>query len=324
MSVPDVTPDLPPARARALLALLGRLPQGALSRAFGRLADLPVPRALRPAVIGGFARLMGIDVAAAEKPLSEYESINRFFVRRLRPGLRAWPADPALLAAPVDGILGQLGRVRAGRLLQAKGRWSSAAALLDDEAAAARYAGGSFVTLYLSPRHYHRIHAPCPGTIPEAKHIPGALLPVNAPAVAHVPDLFPRNERLLCYLDAAPVTGAASAAAPATGTPAGAGKALGRVAVVAVGAYNVGRISTAFDPAWNAPAREGGWVANRRGARVETHRYAPPIPVVPGGEIMAFHLGSTVVLLLEPGVVLDPALAPGRDVQVGQVLGRAV
>ncbi len=311
MTVPDVTPDLPPARARALLALLGRLPQGALSRAFGRLADLPIPRTLRPAVIGGFARMLGIDVAAAEKPVSEYESVNRFFVRRLRPGLRAWPTDPAQLASPVDGILGQLGLVREGRLLQAKGRWYSAAALLGEDAAAERYLGGSFITLYLSPRHYHRIHAPCPGTIPEARHIPGALLPVNAPAVAHVADLFPRNERLLCYLD-----GAASASEPS-------GNALGRVAVVAVGAYNVGRISAAFDPGWNRPAGEDGSVSNRREARVETRRYDPPIPVAAGAEIMAFHLGSTVVLLLEPGLALDPTLAPGQEVRVGQVLGRA-
>lgn len=304
MTAPDVSPDLPSARARALLALLGRLPQGALSRAFGRLMDLPIPRALRPAAIGGFARMMGIDVADAEQPLAEYETINRFFVRRLRPGLRSWPRDPALVAAPVDGILGQLGPIRDGRLLQAKGRWYSAAALLDDDVAAARYAGGSFVTLYLSPRHYHRIHAPCPGAIPEAKSIPGALLPVNAAAVAHVPDLFPRNERLICYLDAA---------APA----------LGRLAVVAIGAYNVGRISAAFDPAWNAPAGEpAGWVGNRPGARVETRRYAPSIPVAPGDEIMAFHLGSTVVLLLEPGVEPNPALAPGQEVRVGEVVAQ--
>ena len=326
MTVPDASPDLPPARARALLALLGRLPQGALSRAFGRLADLPIPPRLRPALIGGFARMMGIDAAAAEMPVAAYETINRFFVRRLRPGLRSWPADPALLASPVDGTLGQLGPVRVGRLLQAKGRWYAAAALLDDGIAAERYAGGSFVTIYLSPRHYHRIHAPCPGTIPKARYIPGALLPVNAPAIAHVPDLFPRNERLICYLDA----GAAAAAAGAAGaagkdaTPAEAARpatagTLGRVAVVAVGAYNVGRISAAFDPAWNAP---GGWVSNRAAARAEMHRYDPPTPIAPGAEIMAFHLGSTVVLLLEPGVILDPSLVPGRELRVGEVIAR--
>jgi phosphatidylserine decarboxylase len=296
--------DLPPARARALLALLARLPQGALSCGFGRLADLPVPKAMRPALIGGFARLMGIDVAEAEKPLAEYPSINAFFVRRLRPGLRSFPVDPGVAASPVDGIVGQLGRVEAGRLLQAKGREYGCAALLDDDVAAARYDGGAFLTLYLSPRHYHRIHAPCPGTIGRARHVPGALLPVNAPAVAHVPDLFPRNERLICYLD-------------------GAAGALGRVAVVAVGAYNVGRITAAFDPEWNAPPGASARVTNRRGARARTRSYSPPVPVAPGAEIMAFHLGSTVVLLFEPRVRLEATLAPGQEIRLGQPVAAA-
>lgn len=308
MSVPDVTPDLPPAHARALLALLGRLPQGALSRGFGRLADTPIPRPLRRAILGTFARAMGIDVAAAEKPLEEYPTLNRFFVRRLRPGLRPWPTDPAAAASPVDGVAGQLGEVTAGRLIQAKGRQYAAGALLDDDEAADRFEGGRFLTIYLSPRHYHRIHTPCGGTIVEARHVPGALLPVNAPAVAHVPDLFPRNERLVCHIDAA----------DSPGTP-----PLGRVALVAIGAYNVGRISAAFDPEWNSPG-DSGWVTNRRPARPTTHRYSPPIAVAPGDEIMAFHLGSTVVLLFEPGVRLEPGLAPGAELLAGQVVARAL
>src|SRR5688572_5061286 len=229
MSVPDVSPELPPRAWRLILALLGRLPQGSLSRAFGGVADVPLPRPLRRPVLGAFARAVGIDLAEAELPLEEYGSLNAFFVRRLRPGARSWPLAEGVLASPVDGIVGQLGTVREGRVLQAKGRWYSAAELLADPAGAGPYEGGSFVTLYLSPRHYHRIHAPCAGTIAKAEHVPGALLPVNEAAVAHVPNLFSRNERLVAYLDG-PV---------------------GRVAVVAVGAYNVGRISAAFDPEWN-------------------------------------------------------------------------
>src|SRR5690606_22162738 len=144
------------------------------------------------------------------------------------------------LASPVDGATGQVGRIRSGRVLQAKGRWYSIAELIGDALEAERYEGGSFVTLYLSPRDYHRIHAPCDGAIAYARHIPGALLPVNAAAVAHVPDLFPRNERLLCAIDGP----------------------LGRVTVVAVGAYNVGRISAAFDPDWRAGEGETRWVTN--------------------------------------------------------------
>jgi phosphatidylserine decarboxylase len=292
--VPDVTPDVPPLQWRGALAALRRLPQGALSRGFGALADVPLPRVLRPAVLGGFARAVGIDLSEAERPLAEYGSLNDFFVRRLKPGLRGWPADAAVAGSPVDGVVGQLGSVRDGQLLQAKGRWYSVADLLDDPEQAARYHGGSFATIYLSPRHYHRIHTPLGGEIRLARHVPGALLPVNAPAVAHVADLFARNERLVCYIDS---------------------EAMGRVALVAVGAYNVGRISAAFDAGWGEAGR--GSVTNRRGAAAETRSYAPGVPVRQGDEVMAFHLGSTVVLLWEPGARLAEGLAPGRELRLG-------
>ena len=300
MNIPDVTPDLPPATWRALLALLRRLPQGALSRGLGRIADTPLPRALRRPVLRAFARAFGIDMEEAELPLEEYGSINAFFVRRLRPGVRSWPADPTVFTSPVDGFVGQAGRIRGGRMLQAKGRDYSAADLLGDADAAARYDGGVFVTLYLSPRHYHRIHAPCAGTIPRATHVPGALLPVNAAAVSHVDNLFPRNERLICYLDGD----------------------LGRVAVVAVGAYNVGRISAAFDREWTGGTARA-WITNRgRAGAAETREYAPAPRVARGDEIMAFHLGSTVVLLVEPGrLELLPGAAPGIETHVGGALG---
>ena len=308
MSAPDVSPELPPRAWRLILALLGRLPQGSLSRAFGGVADVPLPRPLRRPVLGAFATAVGIDVGEAELPLEEYGSLNTFFVRRLRPGARSWPTDSAVLASPVDGILGQLGRVTEGRLLQAKGRWYSAAELLADPGGAAPYEGGSFVTLYLSPRHYHRIHAPCGGSIARAEHVPGALLPVNRAAVAHVPNLFSRNERLIAYLDGATV---------------------GKVAVVAVGAYNVGRISAAFDPEWQGTGADGGTpppspapsVTNRRGVAATMHRYDPPVRVAMGDEIMAFHLGSTVVLLTEPGAPrLRADLRPGVPIRLGEPL----
>lgn len=301
--VPAVTPELPNRTWRAMLALLGRLPQGAMSRGFGRVADVSLPRPLRKPVLNAFARAVGIDLAEAELSLDEYPTLNAFFVRRLRRGAREWPRDAATIASPVDGITGQLGRIADGRLIQAKGRYYSAAALLDDADEARHYEGGAFATLYLSPRHYHRIHAPFPGTIAAARHVPGALLPVNGPAVMHVADLFARNERLICYLDGA----------------------AGRVAVVAVGAYNVGRISAAFDPRWDATGGRGTWATNRRAAQPETRRYAPPVQIGVGDEIMAFHLGSTVVLLFEPSRVrLDPTLQPGQDVRLGEMIGRAV
>ncbi len=116
-----------------------------------------------------------------------------------------------------------------------------------------------------------------------------------------MPELFARNERLMCHIDGP----------------------LGRVAVVAVGAYNVGRISAAFDAAWNAPPGESAWVTNRRGLQSAARAYDPPIPVRQGDEVMTFHLGSTVVLLFEPGqVVLSPTLKPNDVVRLGQPIGR--
>ncbi|HEX8394120.1 MAG TPA: archaetidylserine decarboxylase [Longimicrobium sp.] len=293
----DHQPDLPSLRWRAALSLLRRLPQGALSRGFGRLADAPIPPAMRPAVVGAFARAVGANVSEAELPLEAYPTLNRFFTRRLTRGARTWPADASTVASPVDGAVGQLGIIREGRLIQAKGRLYDVGQLLEDEGAASRYEGGAFITLYLSPKDYHRIHAPVGGEIRDARHVPGALLPVNAAAVAHLPELFARNERLMCHIDG-----------PA-----------GRTAVVAVGAYNVGRISAAFDAEWNAPVGTSAWVTNRRGLQSAARRYDPPVPVRRGDEIMTFHLGSTVVLVFEPGrVTLDRALRPGDPVRLGQ------
>ncbi|HET6762782.1 MAG TPA: archaetidylserine decarboxylase [Longimicrobiaceae bacterium] len=300
-SLPPERPDVPAAPARAVLGALARLPQGALSRAFGRVADVPLPRALRRPVLGAFARAVGARPEEAELPLDAYPSLNRFFTRKLKPGARAWPADPDVAACPVDGAAGQMGTIREGRLIQAKGRDYSLAQMLDDGEEWRRFDGGTFLTVYLSPKDYHRIHSPCAGTISRARHVPGALLPVNGPAVAHVADLFARNERLLCYIDGP----------------------LGRVALVAVGAYNVGRISAAFDPAWNAPAGQSEWVTNRAGAQAETRTYTPPIHVEQGDEVMTFHLGSTIVLVFEPGTArLDPGLRAGEKVRLGQALGR--
>jgi phosphatidylserine decarboxylase len=290
--VPDVTPPPLALRSRATLAALARLPQGALSRGFGRLADLPVPRPLRGAVIGGFARAVGVDLSEAERPVGEYRSVNAFFTRRLRPGARSWPEAGDVVASPVDGAMGQLGRIEDGRALQAKGRHYSVAELLGDAEAAAPYDGGTFLTLYLSPRDYHRIHTPLPGRVVSVRHLPGGLMPVNAPAVASVDRLFCRNERLVCHLE----------------TDAG------RCAVVAVGAYNVGRITTAFDPAWTT---------NRPDLREPAARgYDPPVTLGREDELMTFHLGSTVVLLWEPGrVELKTRLGPGDTVRVGERVG---
>jgi phosphatidylserine decarboxylase len=295
--VPDVSPEVPARPWRFVLGLLGRLPERTMSRAFGRVADLYLAPAWRRPVLGAFARSVGIEVGEAELALEEYASLNDFFVRRLRPGARHWQQDGHVLASPVDGIVGRSGPIASGIAIQAKGHTYAVAELLADGDEAGRFEGGTFLTLYLSPRHYHRIHTPAAGAISKAVYVPGSLLPVNAPAVKHLRGLFARNERLLCYLETA----------------------RGRVAVVAVGAYNVGRISAAFDREWSGRG-DAPWVTNLDPPATLERLYDPPRQVSTGDELMAFHLGSTVVLLLEPGATLRIDLVPGREIRVGEPL----
>lgn len=266
-----------------------------MSRLAGRVADVRVPRRLRRPVLGTAARVLGMDLSEARDPVTRYGSLDELFVRRLREGAREWPADPGVAGSPVDGVVGAHGRIEAGELVQAKGRRYTVAELLDDAALAGRYEAGAYVTLYLAPRHYHRIHAPIGGGVVEARHVPGRLLPVNRPAVAMIDRLFPRNERLVAIIDGS----------------GGAGEAVGAVAVVAVGAFNVGRITADFD-------RE--LVTNRRGSWAMTRRYAPPVTVGRGDGLMAFHLGSTVVLLFERPVSFTAGLERGAELRLGEPL----
>ena len=243
--------------------------------------------------------MVGARMDEAGRAPADYASLNAFFARPLAPGARNWPSDASLVASPVDGVLTRLGTVADGRLVQAKGRRYSAAALLDGDEAAAPFHGGLYATIYLAPRHYHRIHAPAAGRLRSASYVPGGLFPVNAAAVAEVPDLLATNERVVCSF---------------------AGDA-GRIAVVAVGAYNVGRISTAFDPGWGGG--EGGWVTNRRPPSERRRTYQPALDISRGDEIMTFHLGSCVVMLLERGShEWVPGLTAGREIRLGEALAR--
>jgi phosphatidylserine decarboxylase len=290
-----------PIRWRAALRLLRLLPQGLLSRLAGRVAEIPLPPFLRGPVNGIFARLVGVDLSESLGAPRDYPTVSAFFGRELRPGLRGWPPDDGVPGSPVDGRIGVCGRLSEGTALQAKGIPYSVADLLGSGSDGARFRSGVFVTLYLSPRHYHRIHAPARARIGKARAIPGRLLPVNLPAVRRIPNLFPRNERLVAFLESPDLA----------------------MALVAVGAYNVGRISAAFDPPWNGPRGRG--VTNRAGFREPEERsYDSPIEVAAGDEIMRFHLGSTVVLLMTPlgggGLRLNPTLVEGAEILLGTPL----
>jgi phosphatidylserine decarboxylase len=274
---------------RLLILLLSVLPKHGMSRIAGGVANLPVPRPLRASVYRAFARVFGARLEEVELPLAEYGSINAFFTRQLKPGLR--PVATDAIVSPVDGAVGAYGPVADDVLVQAKGRDYSLAGLVGDTALAHSMDGGTFATLYLAPKDYHRIHVPLDGDIVSATYIPGELWPVNVYAVAHVADLFAVNERIVITIR---------------------GRAGGTMAVVLVGATMVGTTRVAFDDLHT----------NARRRDVQRRSYDPPIPVRAGGPLGHFEFGSTVIIVCSRDAgAIDP-LAVGETVRMGQRIGR--
>ena len=274
---------------RLLILLLAVLPKHAMSRAAGFLANRTIPRPLRPAAYRAYSRIFGATPEEAELPLAEYPSVNAFFTRALKPGLR--PVAPNAVVSPVDATVGAYGPVRDDTMVQAKGRDYSLAALLGDEALAHRLDGGTYTTLYLAPKDYHRIHVPVDGVVRRAVYIPGDLWPVNVHAVTHVADLFAVNERIVVVLERP------------NGAP---------VAVVLVGATIVGMTRVVFDESLSTNAR-------RR--ELQRRAYDPPLPVRAGGPLGHFEFGSTVILVCARDAGTIEPLAEEQTVRMGQRLG---
>jgi phosphatidylserine decarboxylase len=277
---------------RTFIALMGAVPKNALSRLAGVLTRWAAPRWLLDRAIAGFAGRYGIDLGECDPP-SSFRTFGEFFARPLKPGRRPIAPGEELLVSPVDGVVSETGLAEAGRLVQAKGIDYTVGALLGDHELAGRFEGGAWATIYLSPRDYHRIHFPLGGRVRGWRYVPGHLWPVNAASVRQVPSLFAVNERLVVHLD----------------TP------LGACALVAVGATIVGRVRASFDAA--VPP------TNLSGATMQHATYAAPLPCEKGAELGAFEMGSTVILLLEPGRA-RLRLASGQRVRVGEAIGGRV
>jgi len=277
---------------RAFALLQDVLPQHLLSRAMHWLARSRQPW-LRKALIGGVLRAYPqIDLGEAANPDPyAYPSFNAFFTRELRTGVRPLAGGERDLVSPVDGMLSQLGTVRDGQLLQAKGVHYTAGALLADEAAGRRYEGGGFACIYLAPYNYHRIHMPLAGRLTATRYVPGQLYSVNAATARAVPGLFARNERVVCEFDTD----------------------LGPLAVVMVGALFVGSIETVFAGEINPPGQRGGAVCSiDRGLGTAFAR---------GAELGRFNMGSTVIVLLGNGATrFAGRLGPGSTLRLGQAL----
>ena len=268
------------------------LPKLALTRLAGVAAGAR-GGALTTAAIRWFVRRYGVAMAeAAEPDVARYPTFNDFFTRALKDGAR--PLADAAWLCPVDGAISQFGPLDGGRLLQAKGHSYTATALVGGDAAlAARFAGGHFATLYLSPRDYHRIHMPAAGRLRRMIHVPGDLFSVNPTTARGVPGLFARNERVVCVFDAV------------DGSP-------GPFVLVLVGATIVGSMATTWHGVVNPP---------RPGTVREWAYDASPVTLARGQEVGRFLLGSTVVLLLPPGPLrFNPAWAPGGAIRMGEAM----
>jgi phosphatidylserine decarboxylase len=267
----------------AAAQILHALPRVRISRAVGRLCDQPLHPLLSRAITRAYCQAYRVDLEEASIPAGEvYPSFDAFFTRTLKPGSRRVSSDA--LVSPSDGELSSVGRVDGAGRIFVKGKPYDVGELIGDARDAARYAGGEFAVVYLAPRDYHRVHAPVDGVISLVRGVPGDLYPVNAIGERHVSQLFVRNQRAAIVLDTA---------------------GLGRVTAVMVGAVIVGRISVTGVPAPDVPAG--------------VHAMQPPISVQKGDEIGIFHLGSTVVLLLEPGLSV---VRPSGPIRFGESLLR--
>ena len=244
----------------------------------------------RNLLIRGFLALFAVDMSdAAETDPYRYASFNEFFTRALRNGARPIALGAADIASPVDGRVSECGAIEGDSLLQAKGRHYSVMELLAGQDWAARFSGGSFATIYLAPFNYHRIHMPARGRLLDTVYVPGRLFSVNAATARHVPRLFARNERVLTLFEGD----------------------FGQFAVVLVGALNVGSMATVWAGDITPAAR-----------RTIAHIPGRDILLDKGAELGRFNMGSTVIVLFQPGRARWRAtLEAGLSVRVGECLG---
>ena len=281
-------------RDRLFIIMQYLLPQHLLSRLAGCIADCTWPW-LKNAFIGWFVKRYQVDMSEArvEEPTA-YACFNDFFTRALKDGAR--PLDQATdsVLCPADGAISQLGAIEHGRIFQAKGQSFSTLELLGGNPEhAALFQGGQFATVYLSPRDYHRVHMPLGGTLREMIYVPGKLFSVNRNTAENVPELFARNERVVCLFD----------------------PDAGPMAVVLVGAMIVASVETPWAGLIAPPRRQ-----------LRTQRYGQPAPALGRGEEMGrFKLGSTAIVLFGPGrTVWDESLRAGDAVRMGQGMGHMV
>ncbi len=267
----------------AAAQLMKVLPRTRISRVVGNLCERKLPRAVSRLVEGTYCRAFQVDMSEVAEREGPYPSFDGFFTRTLRAGAR--PISEDRLVSPADGLLSATGPIDAGARLFVKGNHYEVGELVGEQREASRYAGGCYAVIYLSPSDYHRVHAPVDGRLMQVRCMPGDCLPVNAIGERYFPRLFVRNHRIALVIET---------------------EMMGRVTVVMVGAVIVGRITVTALP--NPVVPPG------------VHEVEPAVTIERGDEIGIFHLGSTVVVLLEPPTTIS---YPEGPVRYGQSLLKA-
>lgn len=271
------------ATTRTAATILRVLPRERITRLLGHLGAAPVPRPVLNRFLSAYQRAYRVDMDEAVVPSGGFRSFNEFFTRRVRDGVHRVDPGEDLLVSPSDGRLDDLGPIDDAHRFVVKGQGYDAAELLGDEVEAARYDGGHYAVVYLSPRDYHRVHSPVAGRVRHVRHLPGTLYPVNEIGVQNVPRLLARNERVVVSIESPD---------------------FGPVALVFVGAFVVGRIDLAFD----GPARPA------HGGATTERDYGDDGPLLArGDEVGSFLVGSTAVVLVGPQGGARWRAAEGRE-----------
>jgi phosphatidylserine decarboxylase len=243
------------------------------------------------AAVAAFVRVYDVDLSEVDVPSCGFRTFDDFFSRTLLEGARLVDPDPTALVSPADGRLEDVGEITVDGELTVKGQRYTAAALLGDDEAAKAYEGGHYFIVYLSPRDYHRVHAPTCGSVQCMRYVPGTLFPVNSIGTNFIPQLFARNERLAIVQE---------------------GVVHGLVTTIMVGAIGVGRIGLSFDD-----------VQTNRGDTPGLRSYADsPIPRDRGDELGVFHMGSTAIVMTPAECKLDVVVQAGASIRMGEVMAK--
>lgn len=272
------------------------LPMNAVSWVTGKVAELALPAPIQNGLNKGFAKVFGIDVDEAEKPIHEYSSIEDFFTRKLKDDARPISGE---LCSPSDGILSISGVAENATAIQAKGLKYSLHELMFGEKGTENVSLKFWATIYLAPHNYHRVHSPITATLRQIRYFPGELWPVNFPSVGFTPRLFTRNERLVFDLETSQ----------------------GTLYLAMVGALNVGKITTPFLPNF---ATNSGFLKSES---KQVFVLDEPIDINAGDEIGTFLLGSTVIIAFDEALAKEYRMEQAwrsRPVKMGEPLAHHV